>query len=486
MACGNVAPDCQAGDGSCRESFFLPEDGSATRGSNIWVLLIVFCSIPTVLIALVCLYVKQLKQEVGKDTAEGVTRTHSPMRGGPGPVPPRPNEQAAPFTDLGLQEANPMDISMSRQGSGSRGAAPPLPASSPRRDEQDSAALTPTGSRSAPPLPASRSFRNAAAAVRATSHMADAGADAGMARQMDADLEAGGGSRRLQSVHASQPAAHKHQLEAPEKLRTALDALADNQFDNCMYNLNLALWECAPMVAQPQGTLAVQLLQQAVLYKLCASVFRGVQTTAALMKQQTEPQAEPLPPHASRRQVLLCIFVCSLTDLQPKHRVRFIRRTIQLSMRNGNYGLAAPYIEYLMGLAQGRSRAKAEAELQQCREQRFENTADVPDLSRVDDVTNMGLDQSVAYLEQARDCAVAEAEDLASLGLAYHLLGDPAKSLECLEGSLAGTTPGGVDEAEVQASLCLAYHAVQQPQRADEAWARATEVYAAVTAGATQ
>ena len=28
-------------------------------------LLIVFCSIPTVLIALVCLYVKQLKQEVG-------------------------------------------------------------------------------------------------------------------------------------------------------------------------------------------------------------------------------------------------------------------------------------------------------------------------------------------------------------------------------------------------------------------------------------
>ena len=223
-----------------------------------------------------------------------------------------------------------------------------------------------------------------------------------------------------------------------------------------------------------------------MLYKLCASVFRGVQTTAALMKQQTEPQAEPLPPEASRRQVLLCIFVCSLTDLQPKHRVRFIRRTIQLSMRNGNYGLAAPYIEYLMGLAQGRSRAKAEAELQQCREQRFENTADVPDLSRVDDVTNMGLGQSVAFLEQARGCTVAEAEDLASLGLAYHLLGDPAKSLECLEGSLAGTPPGGVDEAEVQASLCLAYHAVQQPQRADEAWARATEVYAAVTAGATQ
>ena len=129
---------------------------------------------------------------------------------------------------------------------------------------------------------------------------------------------------------------------------------------------------------------------------------------------------------------------------------------------------------------------QAEAELQQCREQRFENTADVPDLSRVDDVTNMGLGQSVAYLEQARDCAVAEAEDLASLGLAYHLLGDRAKSLECLEGSLALTAPGGVDEAEVQASLCLAYHAVQQPQRADEAWARATEVYAAVTAGATQ
>ena len=495
MACGNVAPDCQAGDGRCRESFFLPEDGSATRGSNIWVLLIVFCSIPTVLIALVCLYVKQLKQDVGKDTAGGaaVTRTNSPMRGGPGPLQPRPNQQAtvAPFTDLGLQEANPIDISsVSRQDSGRRGAAPPLPASSPRRaervDEQDSAALTPTVSRrSAPPLPASRSprsFRNAAAAVRATSHMADAGADAGMARQMDADLEAGGGLRRLQSVHAPQLPTHKHQLEAPEKLRTALDALADNQFDNCMYNLNLALRECAPMVAQPQGTLAVQLLQEAVLYKLCACVFRGVQHTAALMKQQTEP----LPPQASRRQVLLCIFLCSLTDLQPKHRVRFIRRTIQLSMRNGNYGLAAPYIQYLMGLAQGRSRAKAETELQQCRERQFVNTADVPDLSRVVDVTNMGLDQSVAYLEQARGCAVAEAEDLASLGLAYHLLGDPAKSLECLEGSLARTVPGGVDEAEVQASLCLAYYAVQQPQRADEAWVRAMEVYAAVLAGATQ
>ena len=69
---------------------------------------------------------------------------------------------------------------------------------------------------------------------------------------------------------------------------------------------------------------------------------------------------------------------------------------------------------------------------------------------------------------------------------ALNLLGDPAKSLECLEGSLALTAPGGVDEAEVQASLCLAYHAVQQPQRADEAWARAMEVYAVVTAGATQ
>ena len=62
-----------------------------------------------------------------------------------------------------------------------------------------------------------------------------------------------------------------------------------------VFGLNLAVCECAPMVLQPPETRAVQLLQEAVLYKLCASVFRGVQDSAALQKSQ------PLQPEASRR-----------------------------------------------------------------------------------------------------------------------------------------------------------------------------------------
>ena len=314
-------------------------------------------------------------------------------------------------------------------------------------------------------------------AAASASHMADLGADASMARRMETNV--GGRPPPPQSPQtAVAHTAEQDALEAPDNLRKAYEALAANQFDNCVFGLNLAVCECAPMVLQPPETRAVQLLQEAVLYKLCASVFRGVQDSAALQKTQ------PLQPQASRRQVLLCIFLCSLADLQPKHRVRFMRRTIQLGMRNGNFGLAAPYLENLLRYAKA-NRAKLEAELQQCREQQFVNTADVPDLSRVD-VTSMGLDQSVAFLEEARACATAEleAEDLSSLGLAYHMLGDSARSLGCLEDALARTAPGGVEEAEVQASLCLAYHAVQQTQLAEAARGKSMDIYTALMSGA--
>ena len=95
------------------------------------------------------------------------------------------------------------------------------------------------------------------------------------------------------------------------------------------------------------GSTVRSVLQQSVNYTLAITAYDAVQDINAKLKR--DPHA--VSAEQRRRQVLLCIFVCAL-DVESRHRVRFMRRTIQLMMRSGNWGLAAMYLDVLREHAQ--------------------------------------------------------------------------------------------------------------------------------------
>ena len=132
----------------------------------------------------------------------------------------------------------------------------------------------------------------------------------------------------------------------------------------------------------------------------------------------------------------------------------FVRRTTKLMKRNGNWGLAALYIDGLMAHAD-KNRGKLEAELDECRANGLRNQPGlVPEeIMRTGRNIKMPLRQAAHYLEQAREMSAEtrDAEGLANdsgcLGLVYHLLGVSQKALQyAQEGLSAATAALAVEE----------------------------------------
>ena len=283
----------------------------------------------------------------------------------------------------------------------------------------------------------------------------------------------GGGGAGPGLVHVSQDDV----AMAEDNLREGLQHLEANDFNNALLGCNLAICGCAPALAGPQRP---PVLTQSMHYKLAVQAYKTVQTIA----QQQKQSPHTISPEVSRRQVLLCIFLCTL-EVQPRHRVRFMRRTIQLSMRCGNWGLAALYLETLIKYAKA-NRGKLEAELQQCHDNQLMNTASVPpELSQPGASISMTMQQAVNYLEQAEQAAGAtspqdQADDRGSLAVAYHLLGTEQagqRALECCKSAMSLLLSSGGSEssaaqlakANLHSSLCLCHHGVGDTQSADGA-----------------
>jgi hypothetical protein len=355
-------------------------------------------------------------------------------------------------------------------------------------------AAPPTSASVPPSSPADRRFRQVAQMAAVTSSMQRGQSDYVL------DLEEGsrsGGTAGGQydssayGVPSSSHVDHDGVVidvdEAEKNMRQGLEHFEANDFHNAKLGCNLAMCSTAPTIrprARSEGAdqqiAPPKVLEQSVYYKLAVVAYSAVQAIAS--QQKREPQfvsAEVL-----RRQVLLCIFLCAL-DVQPRHRVRFMRRTIQLMMRSGNWGLAALYLEVMRKHAQ-RNRGKLDAELEECRANSLMNNPGmVPDeIVRTGNVATITLQQAANHLEQARAISAERrdmqglANDAGSLGLMYHLLGDPQKAMQSCQAGLSAAaslsaTGGASDsarlvEADMRANLCLVFHAVGDGQSADE------------------
>merc|ERR1711871_248114 len=173
---------------------------------------------------------------------------------------------------------------------------------------------------------------------------------------------------------------------ADKKLAQAIEHFEAGEFFNALSECRRAICVSAPTAA---STARPPVLQQCVCYKLAITAYQTVQAINAQQKR------EAINPQQLKRQVCLCIFLCEL-DVAPRHRVRFMRRTILLMMRNQNWGLAAMYLEFMRAHTH-KGRDKLDAELRQCHANELRNQEGmVPeaDLLRADNVGRMTLQEA--------------------------------------------------------------------------------------------
>jgi hypothetical protein len=276
--------------------------------------------------------------------------------------------------------------------------------------------------------------------------------------------------------------------EAEDNLRQGLVNLERKDYINAKLGCNLAMCCVAPASRSSGARLSAAaaapqaVLEQSIKYKVATAAYAAVQAIGAQQKRDLQS----VSPQLQRRQVLLCIFLCAL-DLQPRHHVSFVRRTTKLMKRNGNWGLAALYIDGLMAHAD-KNRGKLEAELDECRANGLRNQPGlVPEeIMRTGRNIKMPLRQAAHYLEQAREMSAEtrDAEGLANdsgcLGLVYHLLGVSQKALQYAQEGLSAatslqTTSAGVEseaawllESDLRANLCVVLHSVGDVEGAEE------------------